>query len=115
MKPLKQALVTELAAALSTVLPVTSTGTLPKGVAQAVEELADSILRWRASQQRTLRGSSKAPSSESDELSRLMQGRLYEEESVSIPDAPPVPPALAPASPTAQLPAERKRRPRIPR
>ncbi|TGD77564.1 hypothetical protein [Hymenobacter wooponensis] len=106
MKPLKQALVTELTAALAAILPPAA-GTLPKGVAHALDDLADSILRWRASQQRPARSfPGKTGSSESDALARLMDSRLHEEEE----------PALAPEAPVA-LPErsgqERKRRPRL--
>lgn len=115
MKPLKQALVTELTAALASILPATPTGALPKGVANAVEDLADSILRWRASQQRTPRSSTtRASSTESDELARLMDGQFYEDEGAP-PAEVPATGTPAPVSTPEQPPVERKRRPLIPR
>ncbi|RPD44337.1 hypothetical protein DNI29_21770 [Hymenobacter sediminis] len=116
MKPLKQALVTELTAALAPLLPATPSGALPKGVANAVEDLADSLLRWRANQQRPARlPSAKDSSSESDALARLMDSRLHEEEDTPLSDPAPLPPPQAPASVAAQPSPERKRRPRLPR
>lgn len=116
MKPLKQALVTELTATLASLLPVTPAGTLPKGVAQAVEDLADRILRWRAGQQRPARlPSAKDSLSESDALARLMDGRLHEEEDAPVPDTAPLPPPEASDDVAAQPTAERKRRARLPR
>ncbi|TGD76807.1 hypothetical protein [Hymenobacter wooponensis] len=73
MKPLQQALATKLTAALAAQLPMTATGALPKAIAQAVEDLADRILRWRASQQRPPRVLlGKSTPSVSDALTRLI-------------------------------------------
>lgn len=115
VKPLKQALVIELNSALAALLPVAPTGVPPKGVTQAVEELADSILRWRASQHRSAhRPTSKSSSSESDALARLMDGQLHEEDAPAQPTAI-LPPAALSDNPPHHPPAERKRRPRIAR
>jgi hypothetical protein len=113
VKPLKQALVTELTAALASHLPTTPAGALPKPVAQAVEDLADRILRWQACQQRSPRISAgKSTPSESDALTRLMDSRLHEEEDLPEPDLPLLPtPASSPEQPTTA----RTRRPRLAR
>lgn len=115
MKPLKQALVAELTTALATVLPDVPIGTLPRGIGHAVEDLADSILRWRASQQRTPRVStSRANSAESDALAQLMDEQFYEDGD-TLPAEVPAPSTPAAVSLPEQPPVARKRRPRIPR
>jgi hypothetical protein len=115
VKSLKQALVAELTTALATVLPDVPTGNLPRSIGHAVEDLADSILRWRASQQRPPRtATSRASSAESDALARLMDGQFHEEEDTA-PAEPPVAATPAPVTLPEQPPVERKRRPRIPR
>jgi hypothetical protein len=79
-KSAKQALLAELTVALASVL-TPRPAPLPKSVAQAVDDLAESILRWRARQTRPTRptGGSRPDASTSDELARLMDSRLHEE------------------------------------
>ena len=77
-KPAKQALTAQLTAALVPVLPFLP-APLPTGVAQAVDELADSILRWQARQDRPVRPSGRPELSTSDALVLLMDSRFAEE------------------------------------
>lgn len=81
VKPLKQNLVAELTAALSPFLPIEgSPGSLPHGVAHAVENLAESILRWRNMPHRSGRvGFASGGPSESVALAQLLDGRLADE------------------------------------
>ncbi|WP_152981769.1 hypothetical protein [Hymenobacter sp. AT01-02] len=124
MKTPKKALVAELTTALAPILsPTAAPAALPKSVTSAIDELAESILRWRAREARPTRtGSSLRPaSSESDALARLMDTHLHEEEGSEEPVATlPVTstPRQAPAAPVASTsPASptpaRKRRPRL--
>jgi hypothetical protein len=83
----KHALVAELTQALAPLLPPTGPAapTLPKSVAHALEQLAESLLRWRTRQARATRGVSPAPParSESAALAQLLTGRLEEADSPS--------------------------------
>lgn len=115
-KPAKQALVVELMAAVAPLISPTPTP-LPKGITQAVEDLAESILRWQARQQRPTYSisSHRTELSAADTLAGLMEGHLYEEgEALRIDEevsnealAPPVP-----ASPPTR-PEQKKPRPRL--
>lgn len=118
-KTAKQALVAELTTTLAAVLPP-ATFPLLKGIAQAVDYLADSILRWQARQQRPTRAVAKAPleASATDALTRLMDGRLHEEpeplpdESPAAIESPSISPSATslPADPPAKTPRARLKR-----
>ncbi|UOQ77271.1 hypothetical protein MUN84_00590 [Hymenobacter sp. 5516J-16] len=57
MKTPKKALAADITALLAPLFPspVPATG-LPKGMQKAIEEVADTLLRWRAKQERPARG-----------------------------------------------------------
>ncbi|GGG50324.1 hypothetical protein [Hymenobacter glacieicola] len=121
MKTPKKALAADITALLAPLLPtpVPAAG-LPKGVQKAIEEMADTILRWRAKQERPVRSltSARGTSSDSDELAQLMNSRLYQEEPEAAETAPlDLASSQAEAPPLNSLsetpPPLRKRRPRL--
>lgn len=116
-KPAKQALVAELLAVLAPLLTPAPL-LLPKSIAHAVDELAESILRWQARQVRPTRlaSSYRTEASPSDALTRLMDTCLHEEveglpSQSNLPDEEAITPTpLASQTPMTDV---KKRRPRL--
>jgi hypothetical protein len=84
VNPTKQALLAELTRALGPLLPPTSAANpdLPRSVAQALEQLAERLLRWRANQAARGGGTGAAARplvSEAAALAQLLEGCLQQD------------------------------------
>jgi len=116
----KKALVAELTAALAPVLTPQGPplATLPKNIEQAVEHLAETILRWQTKQQKSARPAARSSDSlsEASMLTQLMGERLHEEdaeETDTLPSASETDVDPGNASSAELTDSGQKRRPRL--
>jgi len=114
VKTPKKALVAELT---SMVLPVltqqdSALTSLPRGVAQAVEQVADAILRWQTRQQAPSLTRDRSTRTESDELTGLLADRFHHESDEQLATASAEDSDGSPIVPPTTVPTK-KHRPRL--
>ena len=98
----KKTLVAELTAALGPVLHAQpgAAEALPKPVEKAIEQLAETVLRWRGRQDAVTAARPKRNPSDSDQLAHLMRTQLTDE--ADIDESSPLPTSTMSAPPKAK-------------